>query len=116
MHMKRLLNLLISAVLLFVTSVYAFAQEDKRDPLVRLLQNKGIITAEEAARISNASSPELASRRLSELLLAKGLITQREYDDTILALGAPSTPHAVTASAKVMAPPAETITAAVPSK
>jgi hypothetical protein len=69
--------------LILVIATQVFAQQDTgslKTPLVRLLQSKGIITEQEAAMISEATSPAQAERRLAELLLSKGLITRQEYD------------------------------------
>src|SRR5438876_2688073 len=52
------------------------------NPLVRLLQVKGILTEEEVARINQASSPVDADQQLAKLLLIKGVITQADYDHT----------------------------------
>src|ERR1700738_450228 len=51
-------------------------------PLVRVLQAKGILTGDEVAQISQASSPSDADRRLAKLLLMKGVISQADYDLT----------------------------------
>src|SRR4029077_10102474 len=53
------------------------------NPLVRVLQAKGILTAEEVAQISQASSASDADRRLAKLLLMKGVISQGDYDQTV---------------------------------
>src|SRR5258705_12686544 len=93
--MKRLFQLTIILFTIAALSHQAFAQEQnpnsERHPLVRLLQSKGIITEQEAAMISEASSPAQAERRLAELLVSKGVITRQEYEQTLLALGASST-------------------------
>jgi hypothetical protein len=52
------------------------------NPLVRVLQAKGILTADEVEQISQASSPSDADRRLAKLLLMKGVISQADYDQT----------------------------------
>ncbi len=52
------------------------------NPLVRLLQMKGILTEGEVAQISQASSPADADQQLAKLLLIKGVITQADYDHT----------------------------------
>ena len=57
------------------------------NPLVRVLQAKGILTAEEAAQISQASSASDADGRLAKLLLMKGVISQADYDLTVGAPG-----------------------------
>jgi len=66
------------------------------NPLVRVLQAKGILTAEEAAQISQASSASDADRRLAKLLLMKGVISQADYDQTV---GAPAMMNASTTTA-----------------
>ena len=51
------------------------------NPLVRLLQVKGILTEEEVAQL-NPASPADADQQLARLLLLKGVITQADYDHT----------------------------------
>src|SRR6202045_2572697 len=51
-------------------------------PLVRVLEAKGILTADEVAQIRQALSPGDADRRLAKLLLMKGVISQADYDQT----------------------------------
>jgi hypothetical protein len=107
--MKKLLHPMIVSFAILALSNQAFAQQQDRTPestpLVRLLQSKGIITEQEAAMISETSSPAQAERRLAELLLSKGVISRQEYDQTLAVLGAtpaPSdseSPHVVTAAA-----------------
>jgi hypothetical protein len=65
------------------------------NPLVRVLQAKGILTAEEVAQISQASSAGDADQRLAKLLLMKGVISQTDYDQTV---GAPAMINASTAA------------------
>src|SRR6202171_5327160 len=57
------------------------------NPLVRVLQAKGILTAEEVVQISQASSAGDADQRLAKLLLMKGVISQSDYDQTVSAPG-----------------------------
>src|SRR5437867_8452963 len=66
------------------------------DPLVRVLQSKGILTAEEVAQLAQASSANDADQRLAKLLLLKGVISQADYDQTV---GAPAMINASTAAA-----------------
>jgi hypothetical protein len=47
-----------------------------------LLQDKGILTEEEAAQINQASSPGDAEQQLAKLLVAKGVITEADYEHT----------------------------------
>jgi hypothetical protein len=78
------------------------------NPLVRVLQAKGVLTAEEVAQISQASSAVDADRRLAKLLLMKGVISQSDYDQTVSAPGmmnasapAASSPSAIAAVYRV---------------
>jgi hypothetical protein len=75
------------------------------NPLVRVLQAKGILTAEEVAQISQASSASDADGRLAKLLLMKGVISQADYDQTV------NTPSMINASAPAATSP--TVVAAV---
>ena len=80
-------------------SAFAQQQADTKpavNPLVRVLQAKGILTAEEVAQISQASSVSDADQRLAKLLLSKGVISQADYNQTV---GAPSVVSASTLSA-----------------
>jgi hypothetical protein len=61
--------------------------QNSATPLVRVLQAKGILTAEEVAQLSQASSASDADSRLAKLLLSKGIISQTDYDQM---LGDPS--------------------------
>src|SRR2546425_1223517 len=78
------------------------------NPLVRVLQAKGILTADDVAQISQASSASDADQRLAKLLLMKGVITQADYDQTVAVPGmmnassaAASSPTAVAAVYRV---------------
>jgi hypothetical protein len=109
--MKKLFQLTVILFAIVALSHYAFSQQQnpnrERNPLVRLLHSKGILTDQEAAMISEASSPAQAEQRLAELLLSKGVISHQEYDQTLVALGAGSTvsgsdaPRVITAAAHV---------------
>ena len=63
------------------------SSQNSATPLVRVLQAKGILTAEEVAQLSQASSASDADSRLAKLLLSKGIISQTDYNQM---LGAPS--------------------------
>jgi hypothetical protein len=73
------------------------------NPLVRVLQAKGILTAEEVAQISQASSATDADGRLAKLLLMKGVISQADYDQTIGSPGMMNASAAVAESPKAIA-------------
>ena len=94
--MKKLFQLMFVSFAIVALSNQAFAQQQnsrpEKTPLVRLLQSKGIITEQEAATVSEASSPAEVQQRLAELLMSKGVISREEYDQTLSALGASFTP------------------------
>ena len=86
--MKRVPHFFLAVAVALALAIPAFAQQqtDHRTaapPLVQLLQSKGILTAEEADNISQASSAEEANARLAQLLVAKGLISQQDYNNTV---------------------------------
>jgi len=89
--MKRRLSLMLAAVLAFGLVSLATAQQQDQsnktapNPLVQLLQNKGVLTAQEATAINQASTPAEQQSRLTQLLYSKGLITQDEYQATAAA-------------------------------
>jgi hypothetical protein len=115
--MSKFSHLIIVALIVIAFAIHTPAQQRENgtsvSPLVRLLQSKGIITDQEAARISDASSASQADRQLAELLLSKGVITREEYAQTLVALGASSTasdssaPPTITTAAHVIPAPAE---------
>jgi hypothetical protein len=72
------------------------------NPLVRVLQEKGILTAEEVEQISQASTAGDADRRLVKLLLIKGVITQADYDHTFGVPAVISASTAATSSASLI--------------
>src|SRR5207302_8941894 len=78
----RTLTVLICAVVL---GPFAFSQQNNspnNNPLIQLLQSKGILSAHEAAAVNQASSPEESNGRLVQLLVGKGLISEQEYEAT----------------------------------
>jgi len=88
--MTRRLSLLLAGVLAFgLVSLAAAQQQDPPkaapNPLVQLLQNKGVLTTQEAAAINQAATPAEQQQRLSQLLYSKGIITQDEYKQTAAA-------------------------------
>src|SRR5712692_11853114 len=87
-RLYRVLCLLIAVVTATVLAMPAVAQQQNErqpaaNPLVRLLQSKGILTEEEAAMVSQAATPGESERRLARLLLSKGIITEADYDQTV---------------------------------
>jgi hypothetical protein len=92
---KKLLHgLLALVVALAMASTIAAQQQSTTKPassaLVRLLQSKGILSGEEAEQVAQAASPAESDQRLAKLLLAKGLITQEDYNETLGAAVAPA--------------------------
>ena len=88
--MSRRLSLLLAGLLAFgLVSLAAAQQQDQPkatpNPLVQLLQTKGVLTSQEAAAINQASTPAEQQSRLSQLLYSKGIITQDEYQKTAAA-------------------------------
>ncbi|MGB7846745.1 MAG: hypothetical protein WBL63_14100 [Candidatus Acidiferrum sp.] len=77
-----------SAVFLFVFLLWsgradAQAQGNSQasaSPLVRVLQTKGILSAEEVAQLNQSSSASDGEQRLAKLLLSKGVISQTDYN------------------------------------
>ena len=88
--MTRRLSLVLTVVLAFgLVSLAAAQQQDQPsatpNPLVQLLQSKGVLTAQEAAAINQAPTPADQQNRLTQLLYSKGIITQDEYKTTAAA-------------------------------
>ncbi|MGA9902167.1 MAG: hypothetical protein WBQ39_09540, partial [Terriglobales bacterium] len=84
------LVLLTSAVALAL-SAWAQQQENQttyNSPLAVLLESKGILSSSELAMIKQATSPADADARLAQLLVEKGLISQKEYSASIAPLPA----------------------------
>ncbi len=85
----RMLRVVLAAVTAFAIASPVGAQQQQQNdrqpanPLVRLLQSKGILTAEEVTMVSQAATPGESDVRLARLLLAKGIITQQDYDQTV---------------------------------
>jgi len=72
-------------VAFLIWSTLAFAQDQSNSQptptaLVRVLQAKGILSAEEVTQIIQATSASDADHRLAKLLITKGVISQADYD------------------------------------
>src|SRR5713226_4591789 len=85
--MKRIasLSILLTSALVLALPAVAQQQENHQattSPLVQLLQSKGILTPEEVATVNQAASPTEADKRLAQLLVEKGLISEQEYKAT----------------------------------
>jgi hypothetical protein len=94
--MKKLLVLLLAFVCAATIATSAQQSDEKpaANPLVRLLQSKGIISEQEAATVNQAGSAAEQQQRLSQLLLTKGIISQNEYQQTVAKTASPQTDSA----------------------
>src|SRR5256886_16893093 len=84
---RILMFLLVCSLVTVAWSQTALAQQRTGDtpavnPLVRMLQAKGILTADEVTQLAQASSASDADQRLAKLPLMKGVISQADYDQT----------------------------------
>jgi hypothetical protein len=94
--------------------------QNSATPLVRVLQAKGILTAEEVAQLSQASSASDADSRLAKLLLSKGIISQADYnqmlgDPSVVAASSPSSGGVSLVSTVYHVPGTAAVTPAVAS-
>lgn len=100
--MNRMIRLILVFVAVAAIALPLAAQQADHqtapNPLVQLLQSKGILTADEAATIRTASSTGEANERLANLLLSKGLISQEEYNTTVAASAVSASASANSAS------------------
>ncbi len=79
--MRVYLRLTLLVIIGLASAPVAFSQSaDKPDPLVRVLQSKGILTEAEARAITANASPEEQRDRLATLLRDKGVISTTEFD------------------------------------
>jgi hypothetical protein len=104
---RVLMFLLVCSLVTVAWSQSALAQQRTGDmpaanPLVRLLQVKGILTEEEVKRINQARSPADADQQLAKLLVTKGVITQADYDRTYAVAEVVSVSTAPTSTASVI--------------
>src|SRR5260370_31287 len=73
------------------------------NPLVRVLQAKGILSGEEVAQLIGGSVASAADRRLAKLLLFKGVISQADYEQTVGTPGMINASNTETSSATAIA-------------
>ena len=79
----------LSFFLLFLSLsfMHPWAQEvnssSTPNPLVQVLQAKGVLSAADVAQINQAASTKDANKRLADILLKKGLISQADYDQLV---------------------------------
>src|SRR5579864_5160246 len=82
---KITVSVLFSLAVVLAIPVMAQQQESHPstpNPLLQLLQSKGILSADEVSSINHASSADDANARLGRLLVSKGLISDQEYKTT----------------------------------
>jgi hypothetical protein len=95
------MRLILIAIVLLGSTLVVFSQTT--DPLVRVLQTKGILTEAEARAITANASPEEQRDRLATLLRDKGVISSTEFE--ALHATTPSTKATtITAEYKTSAP------------
>src|SRR5271168_4288968 len=86
------------AALAFPVAAQQTDHQNAPNPLVQLLQSKGILSAEEAATVRTASTTGEANERLARLLWSKGLISQDEYNTTVAASAVAASANSSTAA------------------
>jgi hypothetical protein len=75
------------------------------NPLVELLQSKGILSAADVASIEQAGSARAANQKLTDILLQRGVISQSEHD-RLTGQGTPSVLAAAPVPLAPTSPPA----------
>lgn len=87
--MNRMIRIVLVVLAVAALALPIAAQQadnqSASNPLVQLLQSKGILSADEAANVKSASTTAEANERLARLLWSKGLISQAEYNTTVAA-------------------------------
>ena len=87
--MRVYLRLALVVIIGLGSALAVFSQStEKSDPLVRVLQSKGILTETEARAITTNASPAEQRDRLAALLRDKGVISSTEFE----AIRAPAAP------------------------
>jgi hypothetical protein len=57
--------------------------QSSSDPLIEVLKANGVLSTADVAKIKQANSAEDAKKRLEDILLSKGVITQEQYDQVM---------------------------------
>jgi hypothetical protein len=103
--MRDFLLLTLIVIVVAGSALPVFAQSaDTTDPLVKVLQTKGILTAAEARAITASASPAEQRDRLAALLRDKGVISAAEFE-TLRQPVAPAPMTIATADYKTSSPP-----------
>jgi len=102
--MRVYLRLTLLVIVSLASALVVFAQStNTTDPLVRVLQTKGILTEAEARAITINASPEEQRNRLAALLRDKGVISATEFE-SLQATPAAAEMKMTTAEYKTSAP------------
>jgi hypothetical protein len=102
------MRLTLILVVIFASALAVFSQSaDTNDPLVRVLQAKGILTETEARAITANASPAEQRDRLAALLRDKGVISATEFESIRAPSVSPVAPEikTITAEYKTSSPP-----------
>src|SRR6185369_3696847 len=103
--MRLYLRLALVVIITLGSAFAVFSQSAKsNDPLVRVLQSKGILTEAEARAITANASPEEQRDRLATLLRDKGVISSTEFE-SLRTPAASSEVKTITAEYKTTASP-----------
>ena len=90
--MRVYLRLTLPAIIVLGSALVVFSQSaDTTDPLIRVLQSKGILTEAETRAITANASREEQRDRLAALLRDKGVISTSEFEE----IRTPATPSAM---------------------
>ena len=103
--MQVYLRLTLVVVVTLGSALVVYSQSaDKADPLVRVLQSKGILTEAEARVITTNASAEEQRNRLAVLLRDKGVISATEFDALQTTMPASTEMKMTTADYKTLSP------------
>jgi hypothetical protein len=84
---KTKIYCVLCLVLVALSSLPALAQQGSgqstSNPLIEALRANGVLTADDVAKINQASTAQEASKRLQDILLSKGVITREQYNQVV---------------------------------
>ena len=105
--MRTHIRLTLILIVILGSALAVFSQSaDTNDPLVQVLQAKGILTEAEARAITVNASPREQRDRLAALLRDKGVISAAEFDALHTTSASPPPPLTMTtAEYKTSSPP-----------
>ena len=91
--MRTYLLLTLIVIVVLGSALPVFAQSaNSNDPLVKVLQAKGILTETEARAITVNASPAEQRDRLAAILRDKGVISSAEFETLHAAAASPTSP------------------------